>query len=106
MICHVSMSASDDCLLESEVRTSELAPQIGFELATHNLTAERAPERTNRQSGGLTPGNSRCFAARIRTGVAGSFTKQCTNFSGQTTCGRTGADYRLGRTSQTKAAGY
>ena len=37
-------------------------PQIGFELATHNLTAERAPERTNRQSGGLTPGNSRCFA--------------------------------------------
>src|SRR4051794_8252780 len=35
------------CLRESEVRTRELAPQVGFELATRRLTAERAPPQCN-----------------------------------------------------------
>ena len=40
MTCHVTMSASDDCLLgESEVRTRELAPQVGFEPTTRCIVA-------------------------------------------------------------------
>src|SRR3954470_3200889 len=43
MTCHVVMSASHDCLLESEVRTNELAPQSVFEVATRTLTTSRVP---------------------------------------------------------------
>jgi hypothetical protein len=39
MTCCVIMSASDDCLLESEVRTRELAPQVGFEPTTLRIVA-------------------------------------------------------------------
>ena len=41
MTYHVTMSASDDCLLESEVRRKELAPRSVFELTTRSLTADR-----------------------------------------------------------------
>jgi hypothetical protein len=37
----MTMSASDDCLLESEVRREQLAPQSGFELTTRTLTTSR-----------------------------------------------------------------
>ena len=35
MTSHVIMSASDDCLLESEVRGRDLAPRSDFEHPTH-----------------------------------------------------------------------
>ncbi len=49
---HVTMSASDDCLLESEVRRKELAPRSVFELTTRSLTTDRVPLR-NAGVGGL-----------------------------------------------------
>jgi hypothetical protein len=39
MTCQAFMSASDDCLLESEVRRELLAPRSGFELTTHIVAA-------------------------------------------------------------------
>src|SRR3954447_1783341 len=39
MICHAIMSASNDCLLESEVRTRELGPQVVFEPTTRSIVA-------------------------------------------------------------------
>ena len=39
MTYHVAMSASDDCLLESEVRRGELAPRSVFEHTTHSIVA-------------------------------------------------------------------
>src|SRR4051812_41806839 len=66
---HVTMSASDRGTMSVYLRAkfeNELGPQVGFELATHWLTAERAPERISRQNGGLTPVKPRCFAVRLR----------------------------------------
>src|SRR3954447_18491579 len=39
MICHAIMSASNDCLLESEVRTRDLGPQVVFEPTTRSIVA-------------------------------------------------------------------
>src|SRR4051794_21055589 len=40
---------------------NQLGPQVGFELATHYLTAERAPGRINCQTEGPTPVKLRVF---------------------------------------------
>src|SRR3954467_14582030 len=44
-----------DCYWRAKVRKTTWAPRQDSKLATHHLTAARAPERTSRQSGGLTP---------------------------------------------------